>query len=259
MHTINQAGLRQRRVGDVVAEDFRRGGVFKRFGIDFCCGGGRTVEEACERRGVDVDDVERALLALGASGTAAAHPDARMWPLDFLADYITNVHHAYVRQTLPVLRQFTAKVAAVHGPERSELIEIARLVEEMASELEEHMLKEEEELFPYVRALVSGDPEPDHAAFPSSGSASAAIQRMEEEHDRAGALMQGIRELSGGFALPEGACNTYRASFALLEEFEDDLHRHVHLENHVLFPGTATLERQVGRTGSAPADGPGGR
>jgi regulator of cell morphogenesis and NO signaling len=245
MSTIEQANFRERPVGEVVAEDYRRAGVFKRFGIDFCCGGGRTVQEACERKGVEYEELAQALLASTASRSGSAQPDPRGWKLDFLADYIVNVHHGYVRETLPVLLQFSQKVARVHGERRPELVAIARLVEEIAGELEQHMRKEEEILFPYIRALVAAGSAGGSVVLPGEDAADGAMRLMEEEHDHAGELMRQIRELSGDFVPPEGACNTYRASYVKLEEFEEDLHRHVHLENNLLFPGTEKLERAV--------------
>ncbi|MEX0979820.1 MAG: iron-sulfur cluster repair di-iron protein [Gemmatimonadota bacterium] len=245
MSTIEQTDFRERPVGEVVAEDYRRAGVFKRFGIDFCCGGGRTVQEACERKGVAYEELAQGLLASTASRSGSAQPDPRGWKLDFLADYIVNVHHGYVRETLPVLLQFSQKVARVHGERRPELVAIARLVEEIAGELEQHMRKEEEILFPYIRALVATGSDGGSVVLPGEDTADGAMRLMEEEHDHAGELMRQIRELSGDFVPPEGACTTYRASYVKLEEFEEDLHRHVHLENNLLFPGTEKLERAV--------------
>jgi len=218
-----------RTVGDLVAEDYRRGAIFKQFGIDFCCGGGRTVAAACERRGVDPAALERALAdADRRTGDVPARVTA--WSPSFLADYIVNEHHTYVRESLPVLRAFAQKVAKVHGHARPELLDIAERVEALAAELTEHLASEENEVFPRIKALASATATDDREAL------RALIDEMEDEHDGAGTLMLEIRTLSDDFTPPEWACNTYRALFAKLEEFEDDLHRHVHLENNVLFP-----------------------
>ncbi|HLT47960.1 MAG TPA: iron-sulfur cluster repair di-iron protein [Rubricoccaceae bacterium] len=238
-----------RTVGDLVAEDYRRAAVLKRFGIDFCCGGGRTLEAACQKKGVAVDDVMRALEAADGRGSA---PEARVtaWSPGFLADYIVNEHHGYVRESTFVLRAFTQKVARVHGGARPELVEIATLFEELASELEEHMDAEEAAVFPRIKALSGG-------AGPASGpSLEALISELEAEHDRAGELMREIRRLSDDYTPPEGACNTYRAAFAKLEEFEDDLHRHVHLENNVLFPKALAFEVEARRMAASPSPAP---
>ena len=228
--------LRRRTVGEVVAEDYRLGAVFKRFGIDFCCGGGLPIEEACQRRGVSYPELESALESAQPARAEGQMPDPRGWPPAFLADYIVNVHHRYCRETLPVLEQFTQKVARVHGPGRPALVELHRTLMELSHEMEAHMTAEEEEVFPAIRALEED----------SSGSAPAPeaptapgpdlLARMEDEHETASGLMAEIRRLSDDFTPPEGACATWRAAYAKLEEFESDLHRHVHLENNVLFP-----------------------
>lgn len=217
-----------RTVGDLVAEDYRRGAIFKQFGIDFCCGGGRTVAAACERSGVDSATLERALAdADRRTGDVPARVTA--WSPSFLADYIVNEHHTYVRESLPVLRAFAQKVAKVHGHARPELLDIAERVEALAEELTEHLASEENEVFPRIKALASTDTNDIEALR-------TLIVEMEDEHDGAGTLMREIRTLSDDFTPPDWACNTYRALYAKLEEFEDDLHRHVHLENNVLFP-----------------------
>ncbi len=234
--------LSQRSVGEIVAEDYRRAGVLKRYGIDFCCGGGRTLQAACEKRGVALGEIEQALaMADDRSGTAAP-ARAETWSPDFLADYIVNVHHAYVRENIPVLRAFTEKVARVHGGTHPETVEIAGLFDELATELEDHLEDEEGALFPYVRDLVAARREGREPERPTFGSIGASIEELEREHEHAGALLREIRRLSSDFTPPEHACATFRAAYAKLEEFEDDLHLHVHLENNVLFPKAAALE-----------------
>jgi len=218
--------LSTRSVGDIVSEDYRRAAALKRFGIDFCCGGKTTLEAACEAKGVTVADVEEALAASDAHGIATL-PRVTAWDPVFLADYVVNEHHTYVRESIPVLRAFTQKVARVHGAERPELVTIAHLFDALATELTKHMASEEEVVFPRIKALASD---------PDGPSLRQLVEDMEAEHDEAGTIMAEIRRLSADYTPPEGACNTYRATFAKLEEFEDDLHRHVHIENHVLFP-----------------------
>jgi regulator of cell morphogenesis and NO signaling len=237
--------FRNRPVGEVVADDYRRGAVFKRFGIDFCCSGARTVQEACDRKGVDYETLQGELLAADRSRSGQDAPDVRRWDPAFLADYIVNVHHGYVRETLPVLRFFTTKVARVHGAARPELVEIAGLVEEMATAMDEHMAGEENVLFPHVRGLTTASKEGGTVDPGALQSTADTIRAMEGEHDHAGEVMRRIRELSDDYTPPDWACNTYRAAFAKLEEFEEDLHRHVHLENNILFPATAKLEREL--------------
>lgn len=216
-------------VGSLVAEDFRRGAVFKRFGIDFCCGGGRSVGAACSKAGVEPGVLERALAEVGQS-SAGVPARVSAWSPAFLADYIVNEHHTYVRENLPVLRAFAQKVAKVHGHAQPELAEIAARVEMLAQELLTHLASEEKSVFPLIKALGSG------SEAQTRDDLRTLIDELEHEHDAAGTLMREIRTLSDDFTPPEWACNTYRALYAQLEEFEEDLHRHVHLENNVLFP-----------------------
>ena len=239
-------GWADRTVGDVVAEDYGRAAVFRSFGIDFCCGGGRTVGAACDEAGVAYEAVARALSGASGAGEPGV-PDPTSWELDLLAGYITGVHHGYVRATLPLLREFTSKVARVHGDRHPELQQIRELIGDLSVEMERHMAEEEEVLFPRIAALKSGAGPAD-----AGRGVRAAVSPLEDDHARAGDLMLRIRRLSGGFTPPPDACTTYRAAFAKLEEFEADLHRHVHLENNVLFPRAAAAEAALMGAGSAP-------
>jgi regulator of cell morphogenesis and NO signaling len=238
-------------IGEIVAEDYRSAAVFERYGLDFCCGGKQTLDEACRARGVDAARVTADLKAIDGSA-----PDASLrvtdWPLDALIDHIVIRHHRYVRGALPVLIAHTAKIARVHGDRRPELLEVARLVEEIAHEMTQHMVKEEEILFPYVRGLVEADRAGDPIGPSPFGTVQNPIRMMEREHEMTGDAVSRIRELTDAYQPPETACTTYRVCFQELQQFERDLHRHVHLENHVLFPGAQRLEERLaglGQTG----------
>jgi len=236
MHGTVGIELRERTVGEVVAEDYARAAVFKRLGIDFCCGGSRTVGAACQQAGVGVETLQEALV--GADRKARGWPDPRGWDPTFLANYIVEVHHRYVRETLPVLVHFAHKVARVHGDRRPELHRIRDLVEELAAEMDLHMTDEEQNVFPRIAAWVASRKDGKSA---QGGGLQDPIAALEQDHDHAGDLMRRLRELSDGFTPPVLACATYRAAYAKLAEFEEDLHRHVHLENNVLFPSALAL------------------
>lgn len=233
--------LRHRTVREVVAEDYARASTFREFGIDFCCGGDRTMEAACGRAGVAIEEVESAILA-SSERAGRGWPDVRAWDPGFLAQYIVQVHHKYVREALPALLQFSHKVARVHGHGRPELLSIRALVVELAIEMERHMGEEEAEVFVQIEA---------YAAARAQGASGAEIDlwsgigKLEADHDHAGDVMSKIRELSDGYAPPITACTTYRALYAKLAEFEEDLHRHVHLENNVLFPKVVDLAQNA--------------
>jgi regulator of cell morphogenesis and NO signaling len=227
-------------VRDIVASDFRAAAVFQRFGIDFCCGGGATLNDACRSQNVDADEVLEALTS------ACATPDPRTprfnaWDVGTLVTYIVSNHHAYVREALPAIQAHTRKIASVHGENHPELHEIARVFDGVADEMTSHMMKEERILFPYITALGAAAQRGTEPPFAPFGSVSNPIHMMEAEHESAGAAMARIRELTAGYTAPADACTTYRVSLQELEAFEADLHAHVHLENNILFPKAKEL------------------
>ena len=236
--------ISQRTIGHLVAEDYRRATVFKGHGIDFCCGGGRTLEDACKKKGLAMDDILGELedAEKGRNGDTIK-PDS--WDLGFLADYIVNHHHAYVSESIPVLQEFTQKVARVHGASNPEVVSIADLFNEIALEMQQHMVKEERVLFPFVKEMEDADRSLQTPTPPMFGTVQNPIRVMEHEHDNAGSIMREIRKLSNDYTTPDHACNTYRVAYAKLEEFENDLHEHIHLENNILFPKATALEEKL--------------
>ncbi|MFQ5569598.1 MAG: iron-sulfur cluster repair di-iron protein [Rhodothermales bacterium] len=237
--------LAHKTVGALVADDYRKAEIFKRFDIDFCCGGGKTVKEVCEEKGLNYNDLERALLQVQHEANGAEQPDVNEWTPGTLIDHIIGTHHAYVRANLPLLKEFTAKVARVHGHANPEVVQIASLFDEVAAELGQHMMKEEHILFPFIKHMAIAQDRDEPAERPPFGTVQNPIRMMEAEHDRAGNIMKEIRTLSRDFAPPEHACTTYRVAYFKLEEFETDLHRHIHLENNVLFPMAIALEQRL--------------
>lgn len=243
MQTIENSSLPT--VGSIVAQDYRAASVFKKFGIDFCCGGGKSVAKACADKGVDQAQVEAALATLDQIPVPASRLDFNSWNLPFLTDYIVNVHHRYVLDTVPQILAFAKKVAKVHGHAYPETVKIAELFTTLGQELLAHLDKEEQVLFPYIQRLWHTRSEHGKLIAPAFGSARNPIHMMELEHETAGEIMAEIRQLSNDFTPPESACNTYRVLYAMLEEFEQDLHQHVHLENNILFPKAMVLEEDI--------------
>ncbi|MDR8393174.1 iron-sulfur cluster repair di-iron protein [Aliifodinibius sp. S!AR15-10] len=235
--------IEQRTIGEIVANDYRTAQVFKKYGLDFCCGGGRTVAEACEKKGVDVESITNELLMLGERGGPA--DNYKDWSPDFLVDYIVNNHHNYVRNKLPEIRAYAQKVAKVHGRSHPENVEILKRFEALADELTEHLEKEEQILFPYVKLLVDAEKNGIERKAPHFKTAANPISMMESEHEEAGSGMEEIQALSNNFTPPKDACATYRVLYANLKEFQEDLHKHVHLENNILFPKTLELEKRL--------------
>ena len=224
--------LLERTVGELVAERPGRSRVFQAFNIDFCCQGGRTLREACERKGVAADAVVEQLEAEFEDKSAPAQNPAGLPPHE-LAAYIVETHHGFLRRELPRLHAMSERVAHVHGGHTPSLVEMFHVFTGMETELASHMMKEEQVLFPAVVAMSQGAPAP--------GTLEVPIACMIHEHEEIGAALARLRELSHGFQPPPDACNTYRALFAGLHDLEEDLHRHIHLENAVLFPAARVM------------------
>ena len=230
----------QETVGGVVSQNIKTAHVFKKHGIDFCCGGGITIEKACAKHGVDFAVLEKELNAVDEHVSKAYDYDN--WDLGFLIDHIINVHHAYVTESIPLIAQYAAKVAKVHGHHYKEVIEINKLFIEVANELMAHMRKEEMVLFPYIKQLVEARKTGGSVPVPHFGTVNNPIRMMEAEHENAGNIFKNISSLTNNYMPPEGACNTFRALYSKLGEFEQDLHQHIHLENNILFQKAIQLE-----------------
>jgi len=235
----------QTTIREIVADDFRTAAVFQKFGLDFCCGGGKTIDDACRERDLDPRVV---LGELDKVHTAPSNgtPKFNAWDTAFLIDYIVHNHHRYVREAIPIILGHTRKVATVHGGRHPETIRVAEGFAQTARDLEMHMRKEEEVLFPHIKRLVQAEREGERIGLPPFGSVRNPIRMMEAEHVVAGDEMAEIRSLTNGYTPPADACMTYRVSYQELEQFEDDLHRHVHLENNILFPKAVELELRLG-------------
>lgn len=228
--------LPDRTVGELVAERPGRSRVFQSFQIDFCCQGGRTLREACQRRGIALSVVMEQLEAEQAIPLSTTRNPADLPPAE-LVEHILGTHHEYLRNELPRLHSMADRVARVHGGHTPSLVEVLQVFCRLAEELTEHMAKEEKLLFP---AIVE---------FTRSGTDRVALDDplacLIHEHEDAGAGLARLRELTHDFQPPSEACNTYRALFAGLADLEEDLHKHIHLENAVLFPQARALVGQV--------------
>ena len=229
-------------IGQIAAKDLRKAQIFKKYGLDFCCGGKKTVKQACAEKGLDVTKIEQELQQADKMPASRPLPYGD-WSVDFLADYIVNTHHSYVRKNLPDIRIYAEKVKKVHGNYHPELIRIHQLVEEINAELTAHLVKEERVLFPYIKELVAAKNhvQPLHAAH--FGTVQNPINMMEMEHEMVGNNLAEIRELSANYRLPEDACASYSLLYRMLDEFEEDLHLHIHLENNILFPKALDIEK----------------
>lgn len=225
-------------IGQIVSKDIRKAEVFKKFGIDFCCGGKKTVEQACNEIGLSKQDVNAELDKV--TEQVNNNLDFTNWEPSFLVDYIINQHHSFVRNNRPIITELSEKVSSKHGGRQPELVVINKKVNELLCELIIHMKKEEAILFPYIKQL---------GTINNMSTAFDTIQDpiwvMERDHETAGELMYDIRKLANNYELPENACNSYKLLMYKLEEFENDLFTHVHLENNILFPKAIEREKFV--------------
>jgi regulator of cell morphogenesis and NO signaling len=222
---IRMIDLKNKTIAEIVTADISKATIFKKYNIDFCCGGGTTIEKACLKANLDVNEVINDLIQEN-SNNASPNLDFKSFNSSFLTDYIINVHHTYVTETIEVINEFAAKVAHVHGAHAPETVEIAELFSELSEELLAHMVKEETILFPAIKSKI-GNKTADYDKN--------VVEMLEDEHEVAGNIAKKIQELSNNFTPPDWACNTFKALYYKLDEFISDLYQHIHLENNILF------------------------
>ena len=234
MKMTNQTNLAEMPVGEIVASNYNAAGVLKEYGIDFCCGGGISLARACEKKGVDLNQVANQIASLSSENTGF-HQNFNDWEIDFLIDYIINNHHSFVRRKVKEIPAYAAKVAKVHGGRHPENVEIYRHFNTLAGEMIDHLESEEKRVFPLIKKIYAATKNGDTPNAEWIEQLRKELDLMEDEHEDAGDLMKVIHELSKGFTPPADACATYQILYQNLEGFENDLHRHVHLENNILF------------------------
>ena len=229
-------------IGEMVADDFRTASVFSANKIDFCCKGNRTLDEVCNQKGLDVYDVLAQLEKATESNNSTI--EFNTWELDLLIDYIEKKHHRYVEEKAPILLSFLLKLEQVHGAAHPELFEIKNLFKRTADELTQHMKKEEVILFPYIKQMVEAARNKTTLSAPGFGTVANPIAMMMEEHENEGNRFEKIVAISNNYTPPADGCNTYKVTFQMLQEFESDLHTHIHLENNILFPKAIVLQEK---------------
>ncbi|WP_339701859.1 iron-sulfur cluster repair di-iron protein [uncultured Marixanthomonas sp.] len=233
----------EKTIADIVAENIKTSHIFKKHGIDFCYGGGISVQKACEKKGLDYITIAEELRHFDIE--VDKDYDYLNWPLEVLIDHIVSVHHLYVEENIPLLLQYAEKVAKVHGHHYSELLKIRDLFIEVSKELSAHMKKEELILFPFIKKMMLAKKEDLSLDVPHFKTVENPIAMMEDEHESAGDIFKQIAQLTNNYTPPENACNTFRALYDKLEEFEQDLHTHIHLENNILHPRASKLEKEL--------------
>ena len=229
-------------IGDIVARDSRAAAVLTRYGLDFCCGGHRTLADAALDKNAPLADIVAAIDALDACA-ADVKPQ---WPdIDALTRHIVDHHHHYVRQSTPTIQQWLDKLSTRHGDRHPELVAMRETFARLADELSVHMLKEETVLFPYIEQLSAAARTGTRLPPGPFGTIVNPVRVMEKDHRETGDLLHQLHQLSSGYTPPEDGCTTYRVCFEELARFEADLIAHIHLENHVLFPKAVDLEERL--------------
>ncbi|WP_136669249.1 iron-sulfur cluster repair di-iron protein [Flavobacterium sp. H122] len=236
--------MEEKTIGEYVADDFRSAAIFSKYGIDFCCKGHKSIDEVCQAKGLDKEALIDEIGTVTNSNKGEII-DFKSWPLDLLIDYIEKKHHRYVEEKILVIAQFLNKLCKVHGERHPELFEIQKMFFESADELTQHMKKEELILFPFIKKMVASQNNESSLNHPPFGTVLNPIQMMKHEHNNEGERFRKIKELSNDYTPPQDACNTYIVTFAMIDEFEQDLHKHIHLENNILFPTAENLENKL--------------
>lgn len=236
MNNINQLTISQ-----IVSNDYRAALVFRTFGIDFCCKGDQTIQEACAKKKTDPQLLLEKLIE-GFTTPAEENFDFKSWPLTLLANYIENKHHAMIRDRIPLILKFLKRVVKVHSAHEPNLKKIHSLFATSAEELQRHLEQEELIIFPFIRK-ISSDPKRKKLLFTESFTQiRRSIHRLMLEHEHEAEYLEEIRNLTHNYTPPEYACNTYKVAFALLQEFDVSMQKHMHLERNILFPEAIALE-----------------
>lgn len=230
----------ERNVGELVVERPERAAIFERFGIDYCCGGAKSLAEACREAHIDADSVLEAFDSTTDSATAD-EPAAATLPTDALIAHILEVHHAFLRRELGRIRALTQRCAIAHGRNHEDLVRLDEEFSMFADDLELHMLKEERVLFPAILELAGGD----RGAAAHCGGIEFPLGVMEAEHEDAGVALARFRELTGGYVAPADACASWRELCSSLSRLEIDLHHHIHEENNILHGRARAFARGV--------------
>jgi regulator of cell morphogenesis and NO signaling len=232
----------QTRIGDIVLEFPATMRVFEALNVDYCCGGQRSLAAACTHAGKELQEVLARLEELQAA--APAGPDPKIWEAAPLADLIAHIeatHHRFTRSELARVAPLMDKVLRVHGEHHPELARIDQCFQAMSQDLGPHLEKEEQILFPYIRTLETGTRD----AGCCFGTVRNPVQAMQNEHEAVGEILRELRTLTGDYTAPEDACGSYRSLYLGLRNLEEDLHQHIYLESHLLFPRAIALEERV--------------
>ena len=240
-HTENKKDYLEMKVKDIVTENFRTASLFESHGIDYCCKGNQPLKEALANNNIPRDRFAAEFNKVNQSAESET-PRYNDWDLIFLSQYIINNHHSYVNNAIPRITELLQKVQKAHGSKYSFIGDIQIVFNQIADEMTGHMMKEERILFPLIKYLAESQMLNEKPKTKGFGTIKNPIMQMEAEHVSAGSATETIRTLTNNYTLPKDACTTFKVTYKELDEFEKDLHKHVHLENNILFPRAIELE-----------------
>lgn len=240
---IHMKTLQKHTIGEYVAQDFRTATLFSKYKIDFCCKGNKTLEEVCQAKGLDTTQIENEINSVLNSGSST-EMDFKTFSPNLLIDYILETHHEYIQEKTPILLMYLDKLCKVHGERHPELFEINNLFQISANELLNHLQKEEIVLFPFIKTMTNAIKNKETIQQPGFGTVENPIAMLKHDHETEGDLFAKISELTNEYNPPSDACQTYKVTFAMLKEYEQDLHKHIHLENNILFKKAIELEEK---------------
>jgi regulator of cell morphogenesis and NO signaling len=232
-------------LGEIVKKNYKAADIFEEFSLDFCCNGDRMIDEACTARGVDPSLVKDRLRELSTEERNSDVVDFDTWPLHRLIDHIVNRHHKYVEELTPRIKAYLDRISKVHGSRHPELYDVREIFAEVGGELAVHMKKEELMLFPFIKKLERAKENNEPASSPLFSSILSPVAMMKADNAEEGEKLARIAALTNNYTPPPDACGTYEVTFDLLKEFEKDLHRHIHLENNILFPKSIAAEESL--------------
>jgi regulator of cell morphogenesis and NO signaling len=233
-------------VTDIVTHDYRAADIFRKYDIDFCCGGKWPLDMACRAKGLETEEILKELRRAMHHTASGAVPEFDGWSIDFLADYILNVHHRYLHKALPAADEYVKRFLEGHRKKYPELSELQKIMQRLMKEIPPHMKKEEEVIFPYIKQIY-------HAWRHRESYASLLVRTlrkpveevMQSEHETVGKQLNRMREITNHYSPPANACLTHKVTFSKLQELDNDLVQHIHLENNILFPKAIALEKEL--------------
>jgi regulator of cell morphogenesis and NO signaling len=236
--------LNEMTIGEIVTENYRTASIFNNYNIDFCCKGNVPFSEACSNKNIDSEKLLNEVKTI-LNATSDSSLDYQNWQIDLLANHIEAKHHSYIVNKTPELINFLNKLCSVHGNNHPELFQVREMFSASAGELAKHMKKEELILFPYVRQMVLSQQKNEKLKTPHFGTVTNPIQMMMTEHTTEGDRFRMMEEITNNYTVPSDGCTTYKVTYSMLKEFQDDLHLHIHLENNILFPKAILMEEEL--------------